>query len=284
MRPRQWTKNLAVFAAIIFAGKLLDLRSLGVVTLAAVAFCLVSSALYALNDVLDAERDRQHPTKCDRPVASGRLSTGRALGIAVSLLVVSLSLSLLLGVPFLATVSAYVGIQVAYALWLKHVQIVDMLVISTGFVVRAVAGAVVISVAVSPWLVLCTGLLALFLAAAKRRQEMVLLGGHSSGHRPVLSEYSVELLDSFMVTLSSATVTSYALYTFFQSRGHDFVMMATIPLVIYGVLRYQYLVLRKDSGGSPEDVLLDDRPIRADIVLWSVSVVVAIYVVPRFIR
>ena len=159
-----------------------------------------------------------------------------------------------------------------------------MLSIASGFVLRAVAGAVVIAVPVSPWLVLCTGLLALFLAAAKRRHELVLLGEDSSGHRPVLSEYTAELLDSFMVTLSSATVTSFALYTFFQSRGHDFVMMAAIPFVIYGVLRYQYLVLRRECGGSPEDVLLSDRPILVDISLWSAAVVLAIYVIPRFVQ
>ncbi len=285
MRPRQWTKNLALFAAVIFAGKLLDPRLLGVVVLAFVAFCLVAASLYALNDVLDAERDRQHPIKRDRPVASGRMAPGAASMIAAALVIPGLALSYVLGLPFLATVACYVVVQVAYALWLKHVQVVDVLVISIGFVLRAVAGAVVISVAVSPWLVLCTGMLALFLAAAKRRYEVVLLREGRSSHRPVLAQYSAELLDSFMVTLSAATITSYALYTFFYTgRGPKYLMMFTIPFVIYGVLRYQFLVLRREGGGRPEDVLLGDRPIMMDIALWVASAVVVLYAVPRFFR
>jgi 4-hydroxybenzoate polyprenyltransferase len=285
MRPRQWTKNLAVFAGIIFAGKLAQLSDVWLVGLAFVAFCLVSSALYAFNDVLDAERDRQHPLKCQRPIASGRVSAGTALGIAAILGASGLLLSVALGMPFLACVVAYVVIQLAYGLWLKHVHIVDMLAISTGFVLRAVAGAVVISVPVSPWLVLCTGLLALFLAAAKRRHEILLLGEDSASHRPVLSEYSAELLDSFMVTLSAATVTSYALYTFFfTGRGPKYLMMVTIPFVVYGVLRYQYLVLRREGGGSPEDVLLGDRPIMIDIALWIATAVAVLYIVPHFVH
>jgi 4-hydroxybenzoate polyprenyltransferase len=284
LRPRQWTKNLAVLAGIVFAGKLLHLDLLARSVLALVAFCLVSGALYALNDVLDASRDRLHPVKCHRPVASGRVSPGQALGVSAAVGTMGLVLAYFLGFPFLVTAVCYVVVQVAYGLWLKHVQIVDMLVISSGFVLRAVGGALVIPVSVSPWLVGCTGLLALFLAAGKRRHEAVLLQGQGDEHRPVLSEYSPELLDSFMVTLSSATITTYALYTFFQSVGRDFVMMLTIPFVIYGVLRYQYLVLRKEGGGKPEDVLLGDRPMLGDIVLWAAAVVVVLYVVPPFIR
>lgn len=285
MRPRQWTKNLAVFAAIVFSGRLFDLRLLATVTLAFVAFCLVASALYALNDTIDVERDRRHPAKCDRPVASGRMTKGAAMTVAVTLGTVGLGLSLLLGVPFLIAALGYAVLQVAYALWLKHVGIVDLFCIAGGFVLRAVAGALVISVPVSPWLVLCTGLLALFLASAKRRSEVVLLGDASALHRPVLSEYSAELLDNFMVTLSAATITSYALYTFFfVGLGPKYVMMLTIPFVIYGVLRYQYLVLGGEGGGRPEDVLLADRPILFDIVLWTASAVFVLYAIPRFVH
>jgi 4-hydroxybenzoate polyprenyltransferase len=203
MRPRQWTKNLAVFAAIVFSGNLFDPQLLGLTTLAFVSFCLVSSSLYALNDVLDAENDRQHPVKRDRPVASGRMSAPVALSISAVLLVAGAGLGFVVGLPFVAALGAYLVLQVFYAFVLKHVAIVDMLAISAGFVLRAVAGAVAIAVPVSPWLILCTGLLALFLAAAKRRHELVLLREFSAGHRPVLSEYSAELLDSFMVTLSA---------------------------------------------------------------------------------
>ena len=283
MRPRQWTKNLAVFAAIIFAVRLHELPLLGRVALAFVALCLVSGGLYAANDATDADKDREHPVKRDRPVAAGRVSRAQAYGLAVVCMVLGLSLAAALGWPFLLAVAAYLVLQLCYTAFLKHVAIVDMLVIAAGFVIRAVAGAVVISVRVSPWLVLCTGLLALFLAAAKRRHELVLLRDRSTEHRPVLSEYSAELLDSFMVTLSAATVTSYALYTFFEQRAPGYAMMLTIPFVIYGVLRYQFLVLRREAGGRPEEVLLGDKPILVCVGLWASSAVLVLYVVPRLV-
>jgi 4-hydroxybenzoate polyprenyltransferase len=280
MRPRQWTKNLAVFAAIIFSANLFNTHLLVLVTLAFVSFCLVCSGFYSVNDVIDAEADRQHPVKCARPVAAGRVMKNQALAIATALLAAGIALAAVLGVPFLAAVLSYVLLQILYAAFLKHVAIVDMLVIAAGFVIRAVAGALVISVVVSPWLILCTGLLALFLAAAKRRHELVLLRGLSSAHRPVLSQYSAELLDSFMVTLSAATITSYALYTFFETRTPGHTMMLTIPFVIYGVLRYQMLVLRKEGGGRPEEVLLGDMPILICIGLWIASAVASLYLAP----
>jgi 4-hydroxybenzoate polyprenyltransferase len=283
MRPRQWTKNLAVFAGIVFSGKLFDPRLLAITVVAFASFCLVSSALYALNDVIDAERDRQHPVKCDRPVASRRMRASTALGISAVLLVTGGGLAFTLGLPFSAVVAAYVALQLLYTFALKNIAIVDMLVIAAGFVLRAVAGAVAIAVPVSPWLVLCAGLLALFLAAAKRRHEVLLLRELSYGHRPVLAEYSAELLDSFMVTLSAATVTSYALYTFFEAKAPAHLMMLTIPFVIYGVLRYQYLVLSKEGGGRPEEVLLGDGPILIDVVLWMIAAVAVLYLAPRLL-
>jgi 4-hydroxybenzoate polyprenyltransferase len=194
-----------------------------------------------------------------------------------------LALAFALGTPFLLTLTGYIAIHLLYTLWLKHVAIVDMLVIAIGFVLRAVAGAVVIAVPVSPWLVLCAGLLALFLAAAKRRHEVVLLRELSGGHRPVLTSYSAELLDSFMVTLSAATITSYALYTFFEGGSLSHYMMLTIPFVIYGVLRYQLLVLSREKGGSPEEVLLGDVPILIDVALWAVAAVFVLYVLPHLL-
>ncbi|MEI7815401.1 MAG: decaprenyl-phosphate phosphoribosyltransferase [Coriobacteriia bacterium] len=283
VRIRQWSKNLAVYAAIIFSGELFDLHALTLVTAGFVAFCLTASALYVVNDILDAERDRRHPLKKNRPIASRRIEPIVAWGIAAALFALGLGLSVLLGVPFLLTIGAYLVLQLLYATWLKHALIVDMLVIGAGFVLRAVAGAEVISVPVSPWLVICTGLLALFLAAAKRRHELVLLEERSSSHRPVLAEYSVELLDSFMVTLSAATITTYALYTFFEVRSPNHTMMLTLPFVIYGLLRYQYLVLRREGGGRPEDVLLGDRPIIIDVALWIASAVFVLYALPHFI-
>jgi 4-hydroxybenzoate polyprenyltransferase len=280
VRPRQWTKNLAVFAALIFAGDLTDLRLALTVLVAFVALDLVTGGLYAVNDAVDADRDRQHPVKCERPVASGRVSRAQAFGIGALMLAGGIGVSAALGWEFLAAVAGYVTLQALYAVSLKHVAIVDMLTIALGFVLRAVAGALVISVPVSPWLVLCTGLLALFLASAKRRHELLLLGDRSQGHRPVLREYSAELLDSFMVTLSAATITSYALYTFFETRSPGHLMMLTIPFVIYGVLRYQSLILMGGHGGQPEEILLADRPILVTVGLWVLASVTVLYVVP----
>ena len=284
MRPRQWTKNLVVFAGIVFSGRLFDPRALAITVAAFVAFCLVASSLYALNDVLDAERDRQHPVKRDRPVASEAIGAPAALAVSAVLFVAGGGIALALGVAFSAVIAAYVLIQLLYSFALKNMLIVDMLVIATGFVLRAIAGAVAIAVPVSPWLILCAGLLALFLAAAKRRHEVLLLRGLSSAHRPVLSEYTAELLDSFMVTLSAATITSYALYTFFEVQAPDHLMMLTIPFVIYGVLRYQFLVLSKEGGGRPEEVLLGDGPILADVALWMVAAIAVLYLAPRLIH
>ena len=278
VRPRQWTKNLAVFAALVFAGELTQPDAVLRASLAFVALCFVSAALYAVNDILDAERDRAHPLKRDRPVASGRVSPTQAWLLSAVLAAIGFALSVWLGAPFLTMVVLYVVLQVGYQAGLKNVVIIDMMVIAAGFTVRAVAGARVLDVPVSPWLVICTGLLALFLAAAKRRHELLLLGEGSCAHRPVLAEYSAELLDSFMVTLSAATITSYALYTFFEGGGPGVSMMLTIPFVLYGVLRYQYLVLRKEVGGRPEDVLLGDVPTVVDVVLWVASAIVVLYV------
>lgn len=279
VRPRQWTKNLALFAAIIFAGDLFDLRLLGEVALAFVAFTLVTAGVYALNDAVDVERDREHPVKRERPVASGRVPKSHAYALGAAGIALGLALSAALSMHFFAAAAAYLALQAFYALALKRLAIVDMLVIAAGFVIRAVAGALVISVPVSPWLVLCTALLALFLAAAKRRHELRLLQERSAEHRPVLSDYSEELLDSFMVTLSAATITSYALYTFFETRAPGYAMMLTIPFVIYGVLRYQALVMR-EGGGQPEEVLLGDRPMIVCVSLWVLAAIGALYVVP----
>lgn len=279
MRPRQWLKNLAVFAACIFAGRLVDPESVVRTMVAFGCLCMVSSGLYAFNDAMDAERDRMHPVKRNRPVARGAITARFSAGLATALTLGGIAGSAALGYPFLVAVATYASVQILYTSWFKNVAIVDVLVIASGFVIRAVAGAWVIDVPVSPWLVLCTGLLALFLATAKRRHELTSLSEGSALHRPVLASYSAELLDSFMVTLSSATITSYALYTFFEERAPDYLMMLTIPLVVYGVLRYQMLVLNEGGGGRPEDVLLGDRSILVTVGLWVLAVCVLLYVI-----
>jgi 4-hydroxybenzoate polyprenyltransferase len=280
IRPRQWTKNLAVFAAIIFAGRLFEGDPLVRVIGAFLALDLISGGLYAVNDALDAERDRQHPVKRLRPVARGAITPKTAGLLGACLVALGLGAAFMLGRDFFLAAAGYLALQLLYGIALKHVAIVDLLVIAIGFVLRAVAGALVIHVPVSPWLVLCAGLLALFLATAKRRHELVLLAGESPQHRPVLAEYSPELLDSFLVTLSSATITTYALYTFFEQRAPGYAMMLTIPFVIYGVLRYQALVLIGGQGGRPEEILLGDRPILVAVLLWVAAAVAALYGLP----
>jgi 4-hydroxybenzoate polyprenyltransferase len=283
MRPRQWTKNLVVLAAIIFSDQLFNLSHAITIALAFVSFCLVSSALYALNDVVDAERDRLHPIKKERPVASGRMTPSTALAISAVLSVLGIVLGWTIGVYFFMALGVYVALQLLYSFGLKNIAIVDLLLISGGFVVRAVAGALAIQVTVSPWLVVCTALLAMFLVTAKRRHELVLLQGESLDHRPVLSEYTPELLDSFLVTLSGATITAYMLYAFYASTTPYYLTMLTVPFVMYGVLRYQMLVLGRGRGGRPEEILLNDRPTLINIVLWMLTVVAIHYVIiPRF--
>lgn len=280
-RPRQWVKNLAVAAALLFAGGMDEPELVVRTAVAFAAFVAVSAGLYALNDAIDAGRDRAHPVKRTRPVADGRVSRGAAVGVAVALVTPGVVIAAVVGVAFLGAVLTFIALQVAYSRVLKDVLIVDILTLAAGFTIRAVAGAWAIGVAVSPWLVLCAGMLALFLGAAKRRHELVLLGEERGAeHRPVLAQYSAELLDGFMVTLSSAIITTYSLYTFFAPHGRGYAMMATVPFVIYGVLRYQYLVLREGAGGRPEDVLLGDRPILAAVALWALSAAAIIYVVP----
>jgi len=278
VRPKEWTKNTLVFAALIFARQLFEPALAIRAALAFVALCAVSSGVYAANDAIDADRDARHPVKRNRPVAAGRVSRGTAFALAIALVSAGLALSAFLDVVLLVTVALYLLLQVAYSAYLKHVLIVDMLAIAAGFVLRAIAGAVVIYVAASPWLVLCTGLLALFLAAAKRRHELVLLEGSSAEHRPVLEEYSPEMLDGFMTTLAATTITSYALYGFFASITPYYMMMSTVPFVVYGVLRYQYLVLRRQLGGRPAEVLLGDKPMLIAIALWLSTVVLILYV------
>lgn len=282
VRPRQWTKNLTVFAALIFADRLFEPGLLLVVCAAFVALSLVSGGTYAINDAIDADRDRRHPVKQSRPVARGAISRAQAFMLGGAMLALGIALSAVLDGWFLACVIGFLALQLLYGALLKHVAIVDLLAIAFGFVLRAVAGALLIRVPVSPWLVLCAGLLALFLATAKRRHELLLLREQSGDHRPVLREYSAELLDSFMVTLSAATITSYALYTFYEPSTPYHLMMLTIPFVIYGVLRYQSLVLIGGGGGRPEEVLLTDRPILAAVVLWAIAAITVLYAAPEW--
>lgn len=281
LRPKQWTKNLLVFAGYLFSVDQGHPASALIVVLAAFGiFCAISGAGYLINDSLDVERDRIHPRKCKRPIASGRVSVAAAVGFAVILLGASLIGSFWIGFWFGVLTAGYFVLTLCYSLCLKHVVIVDLLAISAGFVLRAVAGAVAIDVAISSWLLVCTTLLALFLGLAKRRAELVTLENGGVGHRKTLEEYSAPMLDQFLTVTSSACLMAYFLYTFAPDAGgngpkHPY-MMITVPFVIYGLFRYLYLIHNRNAGGSPEQVLLEDRPLLLNLLLFVVAAAAAI--------
>jgi 4-hydroxybenzoate polyprenyltransferase len=279
MRPRQWTKNLLVFAALMFSNNITN-GALVVRTLAAFAvFCVVSGGIYIFNDLIDIERDRVHAKKCLRPLAAGELSPTAAIVAIVGIVVLAAAGSSLLGVGFSLVVVAYVAVQFAYTLGLKHVALLDVMVISAGFVLRAIAGTIVISTPLSPWLLVCTALLALFLALGKRRHELLLLEDRAESHRAALDGYSPQLIDQLMATATSLTIMSYALYTFFPNVDpHHDRLMLTIPFVVYGLFRYLNLVYRHHLGGEPEEILLKDKPLIIDIALFVVAAGLALYI------
>ena len=280
LRPHQWTKNLIVLAALIFAERLFDGPSLTAAAIAFGIFCLLSGAVYLVNDLVDVEQDRRHPVKRDRPLASGKLSRVVALTAAVSIVVIGLTGAFLLGTRFGIAALIYFAMMTAYSLALKNVVILDVLVVALGFVLRAVAGALAIDVAFSNWLLVCTLLLALFLALAKRRHELTLLAGEAAEHRRILGEYSPYLLDQMIAVVTASTLVSYAFYTLEQVTVDRFGtdrLIWTLPLVLYGIFRYLYLVHRKEAGGNPTKVLLNDRPILVIVALWAAAVVTLIY-------
>lgn len=278
MRPKQWTKNLIIFAPLIFAGRLTlttsDLRAFA----AFVVFCLVSGAVYIANDLADLDQDRLHETKRARPIAAGDLDSRAARAALVVLIVAALAGSFALGTPFGLVATGYLMLQTLYTFWLKNEVILDVMSIAAGFVLRAYAGAVVISVEGSPWLYYCAALLALFLGLAKRRHELVLLEADAHNHRPSLRHYSPPLIDAMLSAVTSATIVTYALYTFFSTTGRENqYLMLTVPFVVYGLFRYLYLVHQRNLGGSPEEILLTDRPLIINIVLWLAAVGAVLY-------
>ena len=280
LRPRQWTKNLLVFAGLLFSGHLLEPGLVGRSVLAFLLFCLLSGGVYLVNDVLDAERDRAHPQKRYRPVASGRLSPTVALVVGIGLLVGASLAAFLLSPRFGVVAVAYAGLLSAYSVGLKHLVIVDALVIATGFVLRALAGVVVLNLDFSHWFLLCTSLLALFLTFGKRRHELIALERGAANHRPILSEYSPQLLDQMIAVVTASTLMAYALYTVApetHARLGTALLPITIPFVLYGIFRYLYLLYRRDLGGNPSEHLLTDRALLLDVALWGLTVVVILH-------
>jgi len=282
MRPQQWTKNLFVFAAIVFARRLLDRDALTASLMAFAFFCLLSSTVYLINDIVDAEQDRQHPTKRNRPIASGRLPASVALVAAVLTAGAGLGSSFLLGLPFVAIAALYLGLNLLYSFVVKHIVILDVLSIAIFFVLRAAAGAAAIDVTISHWLLICTILLALFIALSKRRHELVLLENEAANHRASLGEYSPYLLDQMIAVVTASTLMAYTLYTVDdrtvgpEGIGTDH-LVYTVPFVIFGIFRYLYLVHQKGEGGNPDRIILSDRPFFINLLLWMGTVALVVY-------
>ena len=280
LRPHQWTKNLLVFAALLFSKHLFEAEPFLRASLAFLAFCGLAGAVYLWNDVADIERDRLHPRKKLRPLAAGELSIRAATLGAISLVVLALSLSFWLDARLGLCAASYLGLNLAYSFGLKHVVILDVLAISLGFVLRALAGGYAIDVPVTEWLLVLALLLALFLALAKRRHEITSLSESATGHRAILAEYSPYLIDQMTSVVTASVVTAYAFYTLSPETVHKFgtaKLSWTLPLVLYGIFRYLYLVHQKDRGDSPTDMLLTDRPLLATVALWVALVIAIVY-------
>src|SRR5437868_5969524 len=280
MRPRQWSKNVFVLAGIVFAGRLFE-RAAELRVLACFAvFCAASSAAYVANDVADRARDAQHPVKRLRPLAAGRLTPPSALAASIALALASLAGAALLNGRTLALICAYLLSTTAYSLGLKRVFLVDVMIVAAGFVLRAVAGAACIAAEISPWLLVCSFLLALFLALGKRRAELVLLGQNATDHRVALGSYSLPLVDSWLTALAGASIVSYALYTQSPRTVEHFGttnLLYTVPFVIYALFRYQHHVVRQDAGGDPGSLLLQDPGLWISLLAWAITAAVVIY-------
>jgi len=279
MRPKQWTKNLFVFAGLVFDEKLFNPPLFLKTALAFVLFCLISSSVYLINDLIDLERDRKHPKKRNRPLPSGQLHPRWAALAAILFLAISLPASFLLK-PELGWIAlGYFLTMLAYSFYLKHLVIIDVLAIAAGFVLRVMAGTVIAEVArFSPWLYFCTLLGALFLGFAKRRHEILLLNDRATQHRAILGEYTPKLLDQMIIVVTSTTIMAYCLYTFSAPNlPTNHAMMLTIPFVLYGVFRYLYLIHVRNEGGAPEEILIKDVPFIVNIALWILTSVIILY-------
>ena len=279
MRPRQWPKNIFIFAALGFDRQILHLDALLRTTGGFVLLCLASGVVYLINDVADRNQDRLHPEKRKRPIAAGEISVALALTVSAVLGPLSVALAFLLNPVLGWLVFGYLLLNLAYSFALKHVPIVDALTLAAGFVIRVAAGVTLIEVErFSPWLYVCTILLALYISFGKRRAELALLVDDASNHRRVLDGYTIPLLDSYIQIVSAATIVAYSLYTFSAPNlpaNHS--MMLTVPFVVYSIFRYLYLIQVEKAGGAPEEIVMMDRPLQAGVVLWAVSAMGILY-------
>lgn len=277
LRPKQWIKNLFIFAGIVFSKKLTDPIFFLKVFCGFFLFCLVAGSGYLINDIIDQEKDRSHPEKSRRPIASGSLKKHDAIFIAILFITISLFSSYFLGINFSLCLLSYISLSLSYSIWLKKIVIIDILALSLGFVLRVIAGALIINVSMSLWLLICTMLLSLFLILSKRRHELVLLEDDASAHREILSEYSPPFIDEMISAITGATIIAYSLYAFsMRDKFGDFLPI-TIPFVLYGIFRYLYLVHQKKRGGSPEIDITQDKPLLINIFLWIISIILIIY-------
>jgi 4-hydroxybenzoate polyprenyltransferase len=270
MRPRQWLKNAFVLGGLLYSGEFLDPASVGIALAVFLAFCLASGATYLVNDTVDAEADRLNPRTAGRPVASGELSARTAVTVAAGATLAALAITALVNWQTLVTTAAFLLLQLAYSLFLKRMLFVDVMAVAAGFVARAYAGLVAIDVAISEWLLLCTGLLALFLGFGKRRGEAVALGGRAHPQRPVLEQYSVALIDELIAVVTPSIIVAYSLYAVLAARSQ--IMLLTVPFVLYGVFRVLFLIHhRSHLSEDPTVVAWTDRPLQVCIVLWAVT-------------
>lgn len=279
MRPKQWTKNAFVLAALVFDRQLTHPIALARTLAGFFLFCLLSSAVYIINDIMDVEADRQHPTKRNRPIASGRLPIRAAVAAAVVMLLGTFFLAFWLSVGFGIICLVYFIVNLAYSSWLKHIPLLDVLILASGFVLRVGAGVTLITVErFSPWLYVVTTLFALYIGIGKRRAELMLLADGAQHHRRVLEGYTLPFLDQMITIVSATTIITYSLYTFSAPNlPENHTMMLTIPFVLYGIFRYLYLMQVKQEGGAPEELLLRDRPLQVTILLWGLLVMVVLY-------
>ena len=280
IRPQQWAKNLILFAGIIFSGQFFSLDKILIVVSSAVIFSIASSGLYLINDVLDRENDRRHPVKKHRPVASGRIQPLTAHILGCVLVVWALFSAFFLNANFGLILLIYLVMQFLYSLKLKNLVIFDIFCIAGGFFLRVIAGAVVIDVPISHWLLICSTFLSLFIALAKRRGEIVLLSAEAANHRPVLAHYSLPFIDHLMTIVTASTILSYVFYAFSPGtteKFHTANLRYSIIFVVYGIFRYLYLVFQRNEGGAPEKVLFSDRPLFWNTVLYVLAVVAAVY-------
>ncbi|MFH1387415.1 MAG: decaprenyl-phosphate phosphoribosyltransferase [bacterium] len=280
LRPKQWAKNLFLFAGLIFSVKFFDLPLLAITASAFTLFCLLSSSIYLINDIRDKESDQKHPTKKLRPIASGQLSVPLALFVAIIFASFSLIASFYLNIAFGLVALTYFILMVSYTFILREIVILDVFSIAAGFVLRAIAGVVVIGVILSPWLFICTILLSLFIALGKRRNELVTLSGNATEHRKILDEYNPALLDQLISAVAGSTIIAYSLYTLWPdtvAKFSSYNLVYSVPFVLYGIFRYLYLIYQKGKGGKPEELLLTDMPLLINILFWISSLIIIIY-------